>query len=49
MSREDQRAIGRDIAKVWFGWPIGFPARRPLAKGPQCIIGTQISDILDEA
>jgi hypothetical protein len=34
MSREDQRAIGRDIAKLWFGWPIGFPARRPLAAGP---------------
>jgi hypothetical protein len=25
LPREDQRTIGRDIAKVQFGWPIGLP------------------------
>jgi hypothetical protein len=24
LPREDQRVIGRDIAKVQFGWPVGF-------------------------
>lgn len=27
---EDRRVIGRDIAKVQFGWPIGLPVCRPL-------------------
>ena len=30
LPREDQRIIGRDIAKVQFGWPIGLPVCRPL-------------------
>jgi phage-related protein len=33
LSREDQRVIGRDIAKVQFGWPIGLPVCRPLSGG----------------
>src|SRR5208337_2758533 len=33
LPREDQRVIGRDIAKVQFGWPIGLPVCRPLGKG----------------
>lgn len=30
---EDRRVIGRDIAKVQFGWPIGLPVCRPLTGG----------------
>lgn len=30
---EDRRVIGRDIAKVQFGWPIGLPVCRPLSGG----------------
>ena len=30
---EDRRVIGRDIAKVQFGWPIGLPLCRPLKEG----------------
>ena len=33
LPREDQRIIGRDIAKVQFGWPIGLPVCRPLGDG----------------
>jgi phage-related protein len=33
LPREDQRKIGRDIAKVQFGWPIGLPLCRPLSRG----------------
>lgn len=33
LPREDQRTIGRDIAKVQFGWPIGLPVCRPLGNG----------------
>lgn len=33
LPREDQRKIGRDIAKVQFGWPIGLPVCRPLSQG----------------
>jgi phage-related protein len=33
LSVEDKRAIGRDIAKVQFGWPIGLPVCRPLGDG----------------
>ena len=33
LSAEDKRAIGRDIAKVQFGWPIGLPVCRPLGDG----------------
>ena len=33
LSREDKRTIGRDIAKVQFGWPTGLPVCRPLSGG----------------
>jgi phage-related protein len=33
MPRDDQRTIGRDIAKVQFGWPVGLPLCRPLSGG----------------
>jgi phage-related protein len=33
LPREDQRTIGRDIAKVQFGWPVGMPLCRPLNGG----------------
>jgi phage-related protein len=33
LPRADKRAIGRDIAKVQFGWPIGLPLCRPLSSG----------------
>jgi len=33
LPREDQRVIGRDIARVQFGWPIGLPVCRPLGGG----------------
>ncbi len=33
LSREDQRTVGRDIAKVQFGWPVGLPVCRPLGGG----------------
>jgi phage-related protein len=33
LPRNDKRTIGRDIAKVQFGWPIGLPLCRPLAGG----------------
>ena len=33
LPREDQRKIGRDIAKVQFGWPVGLPLCRPLGRG----------------
>jgi phage-related protein len=31
--REDMRTIGRDMAKVQFGWPVGLPLCRPLGGG----------------
>jgi phage-related protein len=33
LPRDDQRVIGRDIAKVQFGWPVGLPLCKPLAGG----------------
>jgi phage-related protein len=33
LPREDKRIIGRDIAKVQFGWPMGLPLCRPLSGG----------------
>src|ERR1700724_435924 len=33
LPREDQRKIGRDIAKVQFSWPVGLPTCRPLSQG----------------
>ena len=32
-SRDDQKTVGRDIAKVQFGWPIGLPLCRLLGGG----------------
>jgi phage-related protein len=31
LSRSDKRTIGRDIAKVQYGWPVGLPLCRPLS------------------
>jgi phage-related protein len=33
LPREDQRVIGRDLAKVQYGWPIGLPVCRPIGAG----------------
>jgi phage-related protein len=33
LSLEDKKTIGRDIAKVQFGWPIGLPVCRSLGEG----------------
>jgi phage-related protein len=33
LPRQDKRTVGRDIAKVQFGWPIGMPLCRSLAGG----------------
>jgi phage-related protein len=33
LPREDKRTIGRDIAQVQFGWPVGLPLCRSLAGG----------------
>jgi phage-related protein len=33
LSRDDKRTIGRDIAKVQYGWPVGLPLCRPLSAG----------------
>jgi phage-related protein len=33
LPREDQRVIGRDLARVQFGWPVGLPLCRPLSGG----------------
>jgi phage-related protein len=33
LSHEDKRTIGRDIAKVQYGWPVGLPLCRPLSAG----------------
>ena len=33
LPRDDQRVLGRDIAKVQFGWPVGLPVCRPLRDG----------------
>ena len=33
LPRKDQRIIGRDIAKVQFGWPVGLPVCRSLGSG----------------
>ena len=32
--RDDRRTIGRDIAKVQFGWPVGLPLCRALEQIP---------------
>jgi phage-related protein len=33
LPRDDKRTIGRDIAKVQFGWPVGLPLCRALRRG----------------
>jgi phage-related protein len=33
LPREDHKIIGRDMAKVQFGWPIGLPLCRPMGAG----------------
>lgn len=33
LQKNDRRAIGKDIQKVEFGWPIGMPYCRPLGHG----------------
>jgi phage-related protein len=33
LPREDRRTVGRDIAKLQFGWPVGLPLCRPLSSG----------------
>jgi|ERR1700688_2888315 len=33
LPREDKRTLGRDIAKVQFGWPVGLPLCRPMSGG----------------
>jgi phage-related protein len=33
LPRADKRTIGRDIAKVQFGWPVGLPLCRSLSGG----------------
>jgi phage-related protein len=33
LPRQDKRTVGRDIAKVQFGWPIGMPLCRSLGGG----------------
>lgn len=33
LPRDDKRTVGRDMAAVQFGWPLGLPLCRPLAGG----------------
>jgi phage-related protein len=33
LSPDDRKIVGKDIAKVEFGWPIGMPYCRPLGSG----------------
>ena len=33
LSDSDRRIVGKDIAKVEFGWPIGMPYCRPMGGG----------------
>jgi phage-related protein len=33
LPRDDKRIVGRDIAKVQFGWPVGLPLCRALGGG----------------
>jgi len=33
LPRNDKRVVGRDIAKVQYGWPVGLPLCRPLTGG----------------
>ncbi|HEX3672653.1 MAG TPA: type II toxin-antitoxin system RelE/ParE family toxin [Rhizomicrobium sp.] len=33
LSPDDRKIVGKDVAKVEFGWPIGMPYCRPLGGG----------------
>src|ERR1700692_755140 len=33
LGQEDRRAIGRDLMRVQFGWPVGMPLVRSLMNG----------------
>lgn len=33
LSREDRREIGKDIATVEYGWPVGMPTCAPMGAG----------------
>jgi phage-related protein len=33
LDASDRRSVGKDIAKVEFGWPIGLPSCRPMSDG----------------
>jgi phage-related protein len=33
LSREDKWTVGRGLAKVQYGWPVGLPLCRPLSGG----------------
>ncbi|CAN7459528.1 type II toxin-antitoxin system RelE/ParE family toxin [Rhizobium sp. LjRoot254] len=33
LPRDDQRVVGRDLAKLQYGWPIGMPICRSLGSG----------------
>jgi phage-related protein len=33
LSHEDRRAIGQDLARVQYRWPVGMPLARPLGQG----------------
>ena len=33
LSSDDKRVVGRDLAIVQFGWPIGLPVCRPMGGG----------------
>jgi phage-related protein len=33
LPRDDQKIVGRDMAKVQFGWPVGLPLCRPMGSG----------------
>ena len=33
LTLEERRVLGRDLAKVQYGWPIGLPVCRPLSAG----------------
>lgn len=33
LDKEDRKVIGKDIATVEYGWPIGMPACAPLGAG----------------
>jgi phage-related protein len=33
LSAEDRKTVGRDIARIEFGWPIGMPISRSVGEG----------------